>query len=110
MTVSADPDPYFAFPKLYGAPAYGKVPRAVAEFERPLDPDDLPLTVVQTDEERALASILQVSGIDRHDGDGLQPRGAVQESAPAANGSGGSIGARRLSLHALTDRLGARGR
>jgi hypothetical protein len=107
MTVAADPDPY---PKLYGAPAYGKAPRAVPDVERPLDPDDLPLTVVQTDEERALASILQASGTYRPDGDGLYPTGAVQESVPGRNGSSGSIGARRFSLHALTDRLGARGK
>lgn len=35
---------HVALPKLYGAPAYGRPPRPVAEATpRPPDPDDLPL-------------------------------------------------------------------
>jgi hypothetical protein len=39
-------------PKLYGAPAYARPPAPVAESPRPFDPDDLPITAFQTDEER----------------------------------------------------------
>ena len=40
---------HIALPKLYGAPAYGRPPRAVVEAApRPPDPDDLPLEVFRT--------------------------------------------------------------
>jgi hypothetical protein len=39
-------------PKLYGAPAYARPPVLVEESPRPFDPDDLPITASQTDEER----------------------------------------------------------
>ena len=73
MTVAADPDPYFALPSLFGAPAYARPPKAVLEAERPLDPDDLPIAAEQTDEERVLALTLQASGSYRLSG-GLGPR------------------------------------
>jgi hypothetical protein len=46
-----------ALPKLYGAPAYARpsvIP--VAPVDRPFDPDDLPLEVAQTEEERDLVA------------------------------------------------------
>ena len=46
---------HVAMPKLYGAPAYARPPVSpTAPVERPVDPDDLPLEVEQTDDERAL--------------------------------------------------------
>ena len=49
----------FALPKLYGAPAYARPPRLVpAEVEKPFDPDDLPIEVEMTPEERELAATL----------------------------------------------------
>lgn len=112
MTVAADPDPYFAFPKLVGAPATARAPKAVPDSERPFDPDDLPIVAEQTDDERAaLARMLPASGSHRSNGHGLQPPGAPHGALQEASGSTGStgapgVGARRFSLRALTDRLG----
>jgi hypothetical protein len=50
---------HVALPKLYGAPAYARPPRNVEETPRPLDPDELPLAAVQTEEERLLADLLE---------------------------------------------------
>ncbi len=55
------PDPYFALPSLYGAPAYSRPPRPPVKVERPLDPDDLPLAKEQTEEERRIADALLAS-------------------------------------------------
>ncbi len=114
-------DPYFALPKLYGAPAYARPPKVVPEGERPLDPDDLPIAALQTEDERALTEVLQASGTYLSgavlDSIGL-PYGAVAV-APGSNGASGSnghggegsgVGGRRFSLRALTDRLGPRSR
>jgi hypothetical protein len=54
LTVAADPDPYFALPKLYGAPAYARPPRVVEETERPFDPDDLPIAAARMSDEQTL--------------------------------------------------------
>jgi hypothetical protein len=73
-----------ALPRLYGQPAYARPPRGFAASDRPSDPDDLPLEVVQTDEERRLAERLRdgthlASGANgtsagRNAGSGLRPR------------------------------------
>jgi hypothetical protein len=76
-----------ALPKLYGAPAYARPPVApVAPTPRPFDPDQLPLAIHQTEEERRYADHLPahryVLGSDRdrarqtgdRSGDGLRPR------------------------------------
>jgi hypothetical protein len=52
---------HVALPKLYGAPAYARPARPVVEADRasrPLDPDDLPIEVEMTEEERSLAATL----------------------------------------------------
>ncbi len=49
---------HIALPKLYGAPAYARPLRIVADTPRPFDPDDLPITAIQTDEEREIANNL----------------------------------------------------
>jgi hypothetical protein len=115
MVVAADPDPYFALPALYGAPAYARAPKPVLESERPLDPDDLPIAAEQTDDERALAQTLQASGSYQLSG-GLGPAGigygaltgsSGSRGSKGANGSNGDgVGGRRFNLRALTDRLG----
>jgi hypothetical protein len=109
MTVATDSDPYFALPKLYGAPAYARPPRVVPETERPLDPDDLPIVAEMTDDERSYAAaVLQASGIYRHlDGAG-SPGGNGEGGGPFAGGTGRDLSGRRLSLRALTERLGPR--
>ena len=46
-----------ALPKLYGVPAYARPPAApVSPAPRPFDPDQLPLQVYQTEEERTIAA------------------------------------------------------
>ena len=61
---------HVALPKLYGAPAYARPPVAVATGPRPFDPDELPLEVFQTEEERESAAYLaartyEIRGVDR---------------------------------------------
>jgi hypothetical protein len=51
--VSID-EPNVALPTLYGAPAYARPPTTAAVGPRPFDPDELPLEVHRTDEERQL--------------------------------------------------------
>jgi hypothetical protein len=110
MTVATDSDPYFALPKLYGAPAYARPPRVVPESERPVDPDDLPIVAAMTEEERTYAStVLQASGIYRStDGVGSSGGSGSGDSVSSAGGNGSELAARRLSLRALTSRLGSR--
>jgi hypothetical protein len=51
--VSTEEQQHVALPKLYGAPAYARPPMPVEEHHsRPFDPDDLPITAYQTEEER----------------------------------------------------------
>jgi hypothetical protein len=45
-------------PRLVGSPAYARPPGAVATAPRPFDPDELPLEVFQTEEEREFAARL----------------------------------------------------
>lgn len=49
---------HVAHPRLYGAPAYARPPLRVTPSTLPLDPDDLPIAVDQTPEERAIAEEL----------------------------------------------------
>jgi hypothetical protein len=56
--LAIDEQQHVALPKLYGAPAYARPPRVAGETPRPIDPDDLPITAFQTDEERELAERL----------------------------------------------------
>jgi hypothetical protein len=113
--VAVQQDPYFALPSLYGAPAYSRPPRPPVEVARPLDPDDLPISIEQTEEERRLADALLASG-------GHAKVGArVERDLPGggdfgylAAGHGAARGAseplpRRLSLRVLTDRVRPRG-
>ena len=84
---------HVALPKLYGAPAYARPPRSVDLGERPIDPDDLPLELERTDEEREYASRLA--------GSVFAP---VLLGQPAPNGHG-QIEARPFSLRGITGKL-----
>ncbi len=57
--MATDLEQHVALPKLYGAPAYARPPRPVADTSRPPDLDDLPLEADQTDEERVLADVVR---------------------------------------------------
>jgi hypothetical protein len=127
LTVAADPDPYFALPKLYGAPAYARPPRVVPEAERPFDPDDLPIAAAQVAEEPEFTGAPSSSG-SYHSigGDSLLAAVAPGSPEPPAVGVGASspgthpapgatpstnppgVAASRFSLRVLTDRLGPR--
>jgi hypothetical protein len=91
---------HVALPKLYGAPAYARPPRkAVAEVERPFDPDDLPIEVEMSEEERELAS-----GLPAHS---YAPGGhrATQTTTSASNDGVPTLNPRPLSLKALAGRI-----
>jgi hypothetical protein len=85
---------HVALPKLYGAPAYARPPVAVVQGPRPFDPDELPLEVFQTEEERLSAAYLaartyEIRGADR--------------AADGANA--GRLRGRPFSLRAIAGRL-----
>ncbi len=113
--MAVQPDPYFALPSLYGAPAYTRPPRPTGPVQRPLDPDDLPLATLQTDEERRLADALLASRGGARSGapvehelpgggqpDYVAPGSGVHEAAPA-------LRPRLLSALGLADRFRTRG-
>ena len=54
---------HVALPRLIGAPAYARPPLRVTPTQLPLDPDDLPIVVDQTPEERAITEALLVNGV-----------------------------------------------
>ncbi len=56
--MAIDEQTHVALPKLYGAPAYARKVPTVAHRPRPFDPDDLPITAQQTDDERELVETL----------------------------------------------------
>jgi len=49
---------HVALPRLVGAPAYARPPLRITPTALPLDPDDLPIAVEQTEEEQAIAEAL----------------------------------------------------
>lgn len=92
---------HVALPKLYGAPAYARPVAPVAVVPRPLDPDDLPIEALMSDDEREYAASLPARA--------WAPGGGVFASA---NGKGGHEGAgapnlrpRPFSLRAIAGRL-----
>jgi hypothetical protein len=125
MTVAAEPDPYYALPKLRGGPAYARPPRVAPESERPFDPDDLPIAAAQTAADDTFTGMLSPSGSYHSIGSDV-PLAAVSPASPlegvgaaistgpatsthpAPSASAPGVGASRLSLRTLTDRLGAR--
>ena len=107
-------DPFFAFPSLYGAPSYARPPRPPVEAPRPIDPDDLPISTEQTDDERRLADALLASRSFAPAGVAVElelPGGgdpgyrAATDESPTASGPL----PRRLSLRILADRVRSRG-
>lgn len=88
-----------ALPKLYGAPAYARPPVAVALSPRPFDPDQLPLEVYRTEDERRFAEHLPArSYVSAMDGNGSGP-------GPASDGSTQGLRPRSFSLRAIAGRL-----
>lgn len=71
-------EPHVALPRLYGLPAYARSRRVGSEQTRPFDPDELPLAVEMTDEERVVA-LTDVVRYDRG-----EPAGSASYGAEAA--------------------------
>jgi hypothetical protein len=111
--VAVQPDPYFALPSLYGAPAYSRPPRPPVEAPRPIDPDDLPISTQQTGEERRLAEALFASRSFVPAGvAGLETPGSGDPGYQAANGQPRTESLpfpRRIGLRVLADRIRPRG-
>src|SRR4051794_24656915 len=92
-----------ALPKLVGAPAYARPPAAVEGAPRPFDPDELPLEVDQTEEERAFAAKLPArafapGGADVRAG-GYVPEGTgtAEDAATSTHAGGRSLSLRRIT-------------
>lgn len=88
-----------ALPKLYGAPAYARPPAPVAQSARPFDPDQLPLQVYQTDEERAAAANLPARAYATASDLAGDPR------PWAEGGAAGGLRPRLFNLRAIAGRL-----
>lgn len=89
---------HVALPKLYGAPAYARPPTVAETAARPLDPDDLPITAQQTEEERLLAEAL--TGRTYGTGGGADISGFDEDGSHT-----GTLRPRPLSLKAIAGRL-----
>jgi hypothetical protein len=96
--VSTEEQQHVALPKLYGAPAYARPPMPADEQARPFDPDDLPITAYQTDEERQLLEMLPARAWAPGGGFSLN----VQDPSPTPNRH---MNARPFRLRALAGKL-----
>lgn len=98
--MAIDEKQHVALPKLYGQPAYARPPRQASSMPRPFDPDDLPLEVTQTQEERAWISSLPARA--------YQPGGGVRMSHEGASTTAShdpSLNARPFRLKMLAGKL-----
>jgi hypothetical protein len=88
-----------ALPKLYGAPAYARPLAPIPTSARPFDPDQLPLQVYQTDEERTIAEHLPARTY-------ITAMDIAGDSRPqAGDGSVGGLRPRLFSLRSIAGRL-----
>lgn len=86
-----------ALPKLYGAPAYARPPVKAQPTPRPFDPDQLPLQVHQTEDERHYAARLPAHAY-----------GSAERQYDAADANGArsrGLRPRLLSLRSIAGRL-----
>ena len=93
---------HVALPKLYGAPAYARPPRHVADVGRPFDPDDLPIEVEQTPEERYLAETLPARS---YAPGGAQQTGQLAAYPATPVGQEPMLRPKPLSLRSLAGRI-----
>ena len=91
---------HVALPQLVGAPSYARPAAAVAHTPRPFDPDDLPLEVHQTENERELVATLPARAFAP--GGGL---GYATDEEPRAQAQDPAIKPRPFLLKALTGRI-----
>lgn len=91
---------HVALPKLYGGPAYARPVVAPVEVKlRPFDPDEMPITAYQTNDERDLLDSLPARAYG--------PGGIVLERGLDRNGrrKGVSLLPRPFRLRALAGRI-----
>ncbi|MFL5679235.1 MAG: hypothetical protein ACJ77B_01395 [Chloroflexota bacterium] len=88
---------HVALPRLVGAPAYAR-PRVHADTKpRPFDPDEMPITAFQTEDERDLVDSLPPRA--------FAPGGIVIERDGGSQPQGASLLGRPFGLRALAGRL-----
>lgn len=85
-----------ALPKLYGAPANARPPAPVSPSPRPFDPDQLPLQVYQTEEERRYAARMPAHAYSS---------ATIGGSEASRVGSPNGLRPRRFDLRAIAGRL-----
>ena len=90
---------HVALPRLFGAPAYARPAAPVATMPRPFDPDDLPLVVHQTEDEREFSSSISARA---YAADGSLRSGT--HGSDSTTGAG-RLQPRSLSLRAIAGRL-----
>ncbi|HKG56636.1 MAG TPA: hypothetical protein VKA85_05275 [Candidatus Limnocylindrales bacterium] len=88
---------HVALPKLYGAPAYARPPVQTEAKPRPFDPDEMPITAFQTEDERELLDSLPPRA--------FAPGGIVVERGRGAARQTSSLLGRPFGLRALAGRL-----
>jgi hypothetical protein len=94
---------HIALPKLYGAPAYARPPRTVVDVaDRPFDPDDLPIEILQTPEERDLVAALPAHA---YAPGGAQIHGQRGATPATPSGQEPTLHPKPLSLRALAGRI-----
>jgi hypothetical protein len=99
--VSIDQQQHVALPRLYGAPAYARPPRAAATPDRPFDPDDLPIEAFMSEEDRAFAASLPARAWAPG---GVPLEGSADGSADDRN-DGPRLHGKPLNLRAIAGRL-----
>jgi hypothetical protein len=88
---------HIALPKLYGAPAYARPPIQVIQTPRPLNPDDLPIVALMSDEDMEILALVPEMG-DRVP---ATPAGGVATLAPDIE----PRRSRAFSLRGVADRI-----
>ncbi len=92
---------HVALPKLFGAPAYARPSLPTTVSPKPFDPDDLPITAEQTDQERRFVSTLPARVYAPGGGVSV----VVDGRAAHDTGQSRALRARPLSLRAIAGRL-----
>jgi hypothetical protein len=99
--VAIDEKQHVALPKLYGQPAYARPPRQAGVSPRPFDPDDLPLEITQTSEERAWIESLPARAYQPGGGLTMAHDGATSTTAASHD----SLAGRPFRLKVLAGKL-----
>ena len=88
---------HIALPRLYGAPAYARPAIQMFQTPRPVNPDDLPIVALMTDEDMEILALVPAMG-DRVP---ATPAGGVATMAPVVEPDR----SRAFSLRSVADRI-----